>query len=162
VQDFQLAMEQAAVCGGAAIVIRGHADPTRMLRAFLEEGRASGMMRKQVQAGEDVYLYDDQPFDLAETSKVLELVKAGDSKQALEIARSAANLSQDRADMVYEKLREFADSKGLDLEANQFSAIGVGVAEPIYPVPQTWEEAKENMRVEFRLQTFPPEEKFEF
>ena len=162
VQDFQLAIEQAAVCGGAAIVIRGHADPTRMLRAFLEEGRANGMIRKQVRAGKEVYLHDDQPFDLADTSKVLELVKAGDSEQALEIARSAANLSQDRADMVYAKLREFADSKGLDLEANQFSAIGVGAAEPIHPVPQTWEEAKENMRVEFRLQTFPPEEKFEF
>jgi hypothetical protein len=158
-QEFQLALEQAAVCGGAAIVIRGHVDPTEVLRAFLSQGQANGSVRRTLEAGKEVYYFNDQPIDLTKTAVVMKAIKGGKFEQAAELANQATALSQGRADAVLEALRGFAKSKQVDLQENQFTSVGVGVSEPIFPLSKTWEEAKQNMRVEFRLQTFPPESK---
>ena len=159
VQDFQLAIDQAAVCGGAAIVIRGHTDPTLVVRAFLEEGLADGSIRRALESGKAVYYYNEKVIDLHKTAEVLKAIKEGKFPRATELVRGAITLSQSRADSVKEALEKHAESKQLDLQENQFTSVGVGISEPVFAVPKKWEEAKQNMRVEFRLQTFPPEAK---
>jgi outer membrane protein OmpA-like peptidoglycan-associated protein len=156
-QEFQLALDQAAVCGGAAIVIRGHADPTEVLRAILSEGKANGTVRQTLEAGKEVCYFNGQPIDLSDTAAVVKAIKGGKFEHAAYLVDGAVKLSQDRADAVLEALRGYAKSRQLDLQENQFTSVGVGMAEPVVAVPKTFEEARKNMRVEFRLQTFPPE-----
>ena len=52
---------------------------------------------------------------------------------------------------------EFAKSKGLIIDRTQIQPIGVGIREPFVAVPRNPEEAKQNMRVEFRVVTITSE-----
>jgi hypothetical protein len=54
-------------------------------------------------------------------------------------------------------LIEYAKSKGIAIDKSQIQAVGVGVREPFVAKPRNLEEAKQNMRVEFRLVRVTPE-----
>jgi len=157
--DFQVVLDQYAAYGVAAIVIRGHVDPTLVLRAFVDEGMRKGTVQKTLQAGKVVYLLNNERIDLRDTKNLLQEIGQGQFEKAADIARQARTLSQNRANAVLDALTAFAESQQMDLDKRRFTVMGVGVEEPKKPVPTTWEEAKENMRVEFRLQTVPPEAK---
>jgi outer membrane protein OmpA-like peptidoglycan-associated protein len=64
---------------------------------------------------------------------------------------TALNLSKDRAEAVKNAIVQFAKSKEYLLDAGQIAPTGVGIARPLIAKPKSLEEAKENMRVEFRL-----------
>ena len=52
---------------------------------------------------------------------------------------------------------EFAKSKGVQLDKSQIQPVGVGIREPFVAKPANMEQAKQNMRVEFRVVRVPAE-----
>jgi hypothetical protein len=54
-------------------------------------------------------------------------------------------------------LVEFAQQQQVNLDVSQMQPVGAGILEPLIPKPASLEEAKENMRVEFRIVRVPAE-----
>jgi len=68
-----------------------------------------------------------------------------------ETMHAALNLSQGRAKEVQKSILDFAKAKDIDVDESQIQPVGVGIREPVVPRPRSMEQAKQNMRVEFRL-----------
>ena len=68
-----------------------------------------------------------------------------------ETMQAALNLSRKRAEAVRESIVKYAEAKGLKIDQSQVQPVGVGIREPFIAKPTTIDEAKQNMRVEFRL-----------
>ena len=75
------------------------------------------------------------------------------------IKQAAKNLSYSRANAVREQIINYASSKGINLDINQFSIIGHGIEAPKHSVPNTKEEWQQNMRVQFKIIQVEAEEK---
>ncbi len=45
----------------------------------------------------------------------------------------------------------FAKQQGVNVDLSQITPVGAGISEPVIAKPRSMEEAKENMRVEFRI-----------
>ncbi|MEI7462685.1 MAG: hypothetical protein WCK15_25060, partial [Pirellula sp.] len=107
------------------------------------------------------YFLNGKPLDLSRTKEVLELVKGGafggGDPDPLITMQAALNLSKSRADAVYLELQRYAKQSQMNIDLSQIVPIGVGITEPIIPKPRNLEEAKENMRVEFRIVKVNPE-----
>jgi outer membrane protein OmpA-like peptidoglycan-associated protein len=161
-KDFQRAVEAASTFGNAVIAIGGHADPTLMLRQMVEAGMKKGNLERTGSPGAYQYTIDGKPFDLADPAVVQEAIKAGkfsgigqkDPKRTLVALQQ---LSQDRADAVKKAIVEYAGAKGYRLDPSQIQPVGVGAREPLVAKPTTQAEARQNMRVEFRLMKVPVE-----
>ena len=65
--------------------------------------------------------------------------------------QAALNLSRRRAEAVRDALISYAQNENLLLDASQIQPVGVGIREPFIARPRSLAEARENMRVEFRL-----------
>ena len=74
-----------------------------------------------------------------------------------ETMQAALNLSHARAQAVKKSIIEFAQSQGFNLDASQIQPVGMGITEPVIPKPQSMAQARENMRVEFRIVKVPAE-----
>lgn len=160
--DFQRAVEAASTFGNAVIAIGGHADPTLMLRYIVEAGMEKGILKRTGAAGNYEYTLNGKPFDLADPVAVNEAVKAGTfsggvKTDPLRTLRALEKLSQDRAEAVKQAIVDFANSKGYRLDTSQIKPAGVGAREPLVAKPSSQEEARQNMRVEFRLMKVPVE-----
>jgi len=71
--------------------------------------------------------------------------------------QSALNLSRSRAEAVRDSIIEFAKSKGVQMDRSQIQPVGVGIREPFIAKPANMDQAKQNMRVEFRVVRVPAE-----
>jgi outer membrane protein OmpA-like peptidoglycan-associated protein len=71
--------------------------------------------------------------------------------------QSALNLSRSRAEAVRDSVIAFARSKGVQMDKTQIQPVGVGIREPFVSKPANMEQAKQNMRVEFRVVRIPAE-----
>ena len=60
------------------------------------------------------------------------------------------NRTRKRAEEVRNSVIAYAKAQGLEIDASQIQPVGVGVREPIIPVPNQ-NNADVNRRVEFRL-----------
>ncbi len=65
--------------------------------------------------------------------------------------QAALNLSKLRADAVRASVAKYAETTGVNLDLSQITPVGAGIAEPVIAKPRNMDEAKENMRVEFRI-----------
>ena len=65
--------------------------------------------------------------------------------------QAALNLSRNRAGAVKKSVTEYAKAQGITMDLSQMQPQGVGIAEPFIAKPRSMDEAKQNMRVEFRL-----------
>ena len=160
--DFQRALESASTFGNAVMAIGGHADPTLMLRYVVEAGMNMGTLSRTGSAGSYQYTLDGQPFDLADPAAVQEAIKAGKfsgggQKDPARTMRALEKLSQDRAEAVKKAVVDYANSKSYRLDVSQIQPAGVGMREPLVAKPASAEEARQNMRVEFRLMKVPME-----
>lgn len=160
--DFQRLMEASRTFGNSVILIRGHSDPTLALQNFFWAARAKGLL-----TGESPNLkFKDKALDLNDTGEVIRCIQsenlAGLSRKDKEgkvvtiddpkvTVAAALQLSKTRADTVRTSLQEYAKKKGYPLDLSQIQPQGVGIAEPINPRPRNMAQAKENMRVEFRV-----------
>lgn len=155
-KSFQEAISLADKYGGAALVIRGHADPAQTLSDFVSAGMKKGTLKRTGQPGNYSYYLNGQPLDLASTEKLVKLITDGsfdgvDGSNPRETMQAAQNLSLARAQEVREALMKYAKQKGVTIDSTQLQPQGVGIKEPIIAKPKNLEDAKKNMRVEFRL-----------
>ena len=154
-KDFLRAVEAAGTFGNAAIAVRGHADPTLMLRQAVQAGMANGHLKQTGETGNYKYTLDGEELDLEDTAAVLKLIKAGkfsggkaDPEKTM---KGLIKLSQDRGDAVRDAIVKFAKSKSLRLDASQIKAVGVGGSDPAVAKPASGPDMAKNRRVEFRL-----------
>jgi ABC-type nitrate/sulfonate/bicarbonate transport system substrate-binding protein len=158
--DFQRALETASLFGNAAILIRGHADPSFLLNLFKKAGLADEVIRD---AGGDEFklVSDGSKFKLADTKKVLKIIadsnlSEGPGKRSLaDIVKALKNLSNERAKAVRASVTEYGQNHNLVLDASQIRSEGVGIAEPAHGNPHSDEEAAKNRRVEFSIIKVP-------
>lgn len=153
--EFQRAVKAASTFGNAKVVIRGHSDPTKTLIDLVQSGIEKGILKQSGTAGNFRYFYDGKALDLTNTKNVVELIKAGafsgGKADPVVTMQAALNLSKKRADAVRDAVTKFAKQAGVNLDLSQIVPVGAGVSEPVIAKPRNLEEAKENMRVEFRI-----------
>ena len=153
--EFNRALKAAATFGNARIVIRGHSDPTKTLIDFVKAGMAKGLIKQSGTAGNYRYFYKGAPLDLTNIKEVSSLIEAGSfagGKDDPTVTMHAAMaLSKSRADQVRDALSKYASQLGVKVDLSQITPVGAGISEPIVAKPKTLDEAKENMRVEFRI-----------
>ena len=160
--EFRRAVETASTFGNAVVVIRGHSDPTKTLVDLVRAGLSTGVLSRSGSSGDYQYFFDGRPIDLETTPRLLELIEAGRfdgvaDANPRETMQAALNLSRARAVAVRSAIVDFASDQGLRLDATQIQPVGVGVAEPLIAKPTNMSEARQNMRVEFRLVKVPAE-----
>lgn len=161
--EFNRAIESASTFGNTVVVIRGHSDPTQTLVTLVKTGLAKGVLQRSGQAGNYQYFLNKKPLDLSQTDAVVKLIQSGvfdegtDGATARETLQAALNLSLARADAVKQAVVKFAQTKGFNLDISQIQPVGAGILEPLVAKPSNVEEAKKNMRVEFRIVKVPAE-----
>ena len=160
--EFRRVVADSQVFGNAVIVIRGHSDPTKTLVDFIKAGMAKNIItRTGDQKTGYKYYMNSKPLDLTATLTVMKAIGdgqfAGSDPNPQETMQAALNLSQTRADAVKKAVVEYAKKANLNLDISQVKPVGVGIREPIIAKPSNMEEAKKNMRVEFRLIRVAPE-----
>ncbi|MBN2505460.1 MAG: ABC transporter substrate-binding protein [Verrucomicrobia bacterium] len=154
--EFQRVVETADKFGNAAIAIRGHADPTKTLADLVRAGIAKGVLKRAGTAGNYSYSLNGNLLDLAATTQITQLIEGGafdglPDVNPRETMQAALNLSRLRAESVRDAVVDYAKSKGLTLDKSQIQPVGVGIREPFVAKPRNLDEARQNMRVEFRI-----------
>lgn len=159
--EFLRALKQASQFGNARVVIRGHADPTKTLMDLVKAGTAKGLIQQNGTPGNYRYFMNGKPLDLSRTKEVVELIKAGalggGSVDPMVTMQAALTLSLSRAEAVKKSLEKYASESGINVDLSQIVPLGAGIMEPVIPKPRNMDEAKENMRVEFRIVKVNPE-----
>lgn len=154
--EYERVIEMADKFGNAAVAIRGHSDPTKTILDMVKAGMAKGILKRSGSSGNYKYSLKGKPLDLNQTQAVIRLIEAGDFDGAndanpRETMQAALNLSKKRAEAVRDSIIKYAKSKGVRFDASQIQSAGAGISEPFIAKPTSMEEARQNMRVEFRL-----------
>jgi ABC-type nitrate/sulfonate/bicarbonate transport system substrate-binding protein len=153
--EFTRALKAASTFGNARVVIRGHSDPTKTLNDFVSAGISKGILQRNGVAGNYRYFYQGRPLDITNVKGLVELIKAGSfgggNTDPMITMQAALNLSKSRADAVKTALSDYATQTKSNLDLSQIVPIGAGISEPVIPRPRSPDEARENMRVEFRI-----------
>ncbi len=159
--EFMRAIQSASTFGNAVVVIRGHSDPTRTLRELVNAGIKKGLIERTGRSGQYKYFLQGRPLDVNAIDTIVKLVETGEFEgtehKPRETMQAALNLSQARAAAVKQSLVNFAQQQGVNLDISQVQPVGAGIVEPVIPRPRSLNEAKENMRVEFRIVRVPAE-----
>ncbi len=154
--EYQRVVETADKYGNAVIAVRGHADPTKTLLELVKAGMAKGIIKRSGSRGNYRYSLNGRPLDLKATRSLVQLIEKGEfdgapGHNARATMQAALNLSRKRAEAVRDSIIKYAASKGVSIDKTQIQPVGVGVREPFIAKPSSMDEAKQNMRVEFRL-----------
>lgn len=155
-KDYQRVIEMADKFGNAVIAVRGHSDPTKTLYDLVRAGMEKGIIKRSGSKGDYRYSLKGRPLDLTATQTIAELIQSGVFDGATkanprETMQAALNLSKKRADAVRDSIIAYAQQKGMHIDKSQIQGIGAGVREPFIAKPTSMDEARQNMRVEFRL-----------
>lgn len=160
--DFQRVARTASTFGNAVIVIEGHSDPTLALMHFYWAAKAKGLLT----GDKGNYKFDGKPLTLTDTQAILNAVNSHnlsgqkrknqkgeivDIPNPRDTVVAAQSLSQTRAKAVKDAVEKYVKAKGLQFDISQVQPYGVGIADPVNPRPRNMEQAKENMRVVFRV-----------
>lgn len=153
--EFQRALKAASTFGNARVVIRGHSDPTKALGELVRAGIAKGVITQSGTRNNYRYFYNGKPLDVEDTPKIVELIETGTfgggKNDPAVTMQAALNLSKARAEEVKNAVVAYAKQMGANVDLSQIVPIGAGISEPIIPKPTSMDEARENMRVEFRI-----------
>lgn len=159
--EFLRAVQSASTYGRAVVQIRGHSDPTKTLVDMIKAGMQKGSIKRTGTRGNYKYYLNGKPLDLTATEQMAAEIEKGsfDGTQPNPRAtmQAALNLSQARAEAVRDAIIGFAKGNGYQLDPTQIQPSGVGVTEPVIAKPTNLAQAKQNMRVEFRLIKPPAE-----
>jgi len=163
--EFNRALQSASTFGGAAVVIRGHSDPTLTLVRLLESGMQKGIIQRVGQPKAYRYYLKSTTgsveLDLNRTAELVKLIEAGafegGKDSPLQTMQAALNLSLARAEAVKQAIVDYAKERNINVNLSQLKPLGAGISEPVISKPQSLEEAKQNMRVEFRIVKVNPE-----
>ena len=153
--EFQRAIQSASTFGNSVVVIRGHSDPTKTLVDLIQAGLAKGVLTRSGKSGNYKYFFDGKELNLDQTGKIVDLIKKGafdgTSPSPRETMQAALNLSKSRAESVTDAIVEYAKSQNVNLDKSQIQPVGASILEPLIAKPRNMQEAKQNMRVEFRI-----------
>lgn len=154
--EFLRVVELSRRYGNAVVAIRGHSDPTKTLLDLVKAGIEKGILKRSGSSGNYSYSIEGRALDLKETDRVIELIDQGafdgaNENNPRETMQAALNLSLHRAEAVRDAITTYAQAKGLTLDESQIQPVGVGIREPFIAKPSNMDEARKNMRVEFRL-----------
>ncbi len=153
--EFNRALKAASTFGNARVVVRGHSDPTKTLLDFIRAGMQRGIIKQTGNAGNYRYFYKEQPLDVGNIKEVIKVIETGGlgggKDDPLVTMQAAMALSKARADQVKASLVDYARQQNITVDLSQITPVGAGITEPVIAKPRTLEEAKENMRVEFRI-----------
>jgi len=154
--EYQRVVEMADKYGNAVFAIRGHSDPTKTLYDLVKAGIQKGLLKRSGSKGNYRYSFKGRPLDMTSTGTVAKLIEAGEFDGApgvnpRQTMQAALNLSCKRAEAVRDSIIQYARQKGIGLDKSQIQPVGVGIREPFIAKPTNMGEAKQNMRVEFRL-----------
>ncbi len=153
--QFQQVVDQAARFRNAVVVVVGHSDPTATLGDLVKGGLGKGILTRVEGVGGVRYFLNQQPLDLTKTEQIVQLIERGSFSGTKPDPRAtmtaALNLSKERAESVKDAIVGFAKQKQYLLDPAQIAPTGIGISRPVIAKPRSLEEAKENMRVEFRL-----------
>ena len=159
--EFNRAIQAASTFGNAVIVVRGHSDPTQTLREFINAGIKKGLIKRQGQSKNYKYFFKGRPLDVDAIGEVVKMIESGSFEgtdhKPRETMQAALNLSYARAEAVKQSLVQFAQQQKINLDTSQLQPVGAGILEPVIAKPKTLDEAKQNMRVEFRIVRVPAE-----
>lgn len=159
--EFERAVKTASTFGNAAVVVTGHSDPTQTLVTLIRAGMQKGLIKRTGSKGDYKYFFNGSELELTDTRAVIKTIKEGGfdggEHNPRATMQAALNLSLDRAKAVTEALKKFAADKGLNLDQSQIQSVGAGIMEPIIAKPKNIEQARENMRVEFKIVKVPAE-----
>lgn len=153
--DFSRALEAASTFGNARLVIRGHSDPTKTLGDMLRAGMSKGLIKQQGSAGNYQYFLQGRKLDLEQIGILQGMIDqglfAGGNPDPKVTMQAALTLSRKRAEEVTDALLKYAENQGVTVDQSQITPIGAGISDPVIPKPKNLEDAKQNMRVEFRI-----------
>jgi hypothetical protein len=132
------------------VEIRGHSDPTKLLREFVRIGTDKGVLTSK---GDAVSLKDGSKVDLNDVKSVAAILKKENfgSDELKTLLDDLHKLSEGRADNVRSAVVGYAGSKGYTLDKSQIRAAGAGCVEPVVARVHTDEDLQKNRRVEFRI-----------
>lgn len=163
-QQFDTAIVNAAKLGGAALAIRGHADPAKVLGHVVCVGTAAKVLEQRGVEGSRKYFTNGREFKLEATGDVAAAIqqgkfdahgithpRTGEECRPRELMLATRDLSQKRANKVRDAFLAYAKKKGARVDASQVHALGAGILEPLIPVPRSLDDARQNTRVEFAL-----------
>jgi len=160
--DFLRAAQNSRTFGNTVILIRGHSDPTMALQNFFWAAQAKGLITGTT----GNYKFKGKALDLADTREVVAAIQSENLAGLMRTTSdgrkvpiddpkttvaAALQLSSARAENVKKSMQEYAKKKGITLDLSQIQPQGIGIADPINPRPRNMGQAKENMRVEFRI-----------
>ncbi len=154
--EYQRVIDTLGKFGNAVIAIRGHADPTKTLLDCVRAGVKKGTLKRTGTQGNYKYSLSGKPLSLTNTADIMRLVAEGQfdgvpQHNPRETMQVALNLSRVRAEVVCASVLDFAKKNGIEIDKTQIHPLGVGIREPFIAKPTSMKEAKQNMRVEFRL-----------
>jgi len=160
--DFKRFAEVQATFANAAIIIEGHSDPTLALQQFFWAAKAKNI----ITGSKGSYKFRGRALSLTDTDSVVRAIQSenlsgqtrknrrgqtvsiDDPKQTV---AAALQLSKARGIEVKEAIEEFARSNGYQIDMSAVIPHGVGIADPVNPRPRNMQQARENMRVVFRV-----------
>jgi ABC-type nitrate/sulfonate/bicarbonate transport system substrate-binding protein len=161
-KDFERALEQASLFGNAVVAIQGHADPSLMVRRFLQGAKDKGLLKGN---GPGAWaLADGKKLDPKDTPTILALIDKdpgltysdeGGRGTLQSAVKALQDLSERRAEEVRKSVVNYAGARGLLLEQSQIRSRGVGVREPVDGFPTDEVGFAKNRRVEFRIIKVP-------
>lgn len=164
--EFDRALKSASTFGGAAVVIRGHSDPTKTLVQLVKSGLKKGVIRRTGQRGSYRYFLNtrgqNRELDLTAMEETVRLIESGafegTADSPLQTMQAALNLSFARSEAVRQAIVDYAKRSGVNVNLSQLQAVGAGISDPVISKPSNMAEARQNMRVEFRIVKVNPEE----
>ena len=160
--DFQRFAKAQATFGNAAILVEGNSDPTLALQHFYWAAKAKGLLT----GTRGNYKFKGKKITLENTAAIVAAIQGEDLSgqtrknkdgQKVEIpdprttVAAAQQLSKERADAAIKSIKEYAKKHGLHIDISAALPSGVGIAKPAIPRPRNLQQAKENMRVVFRV-----------
>jgi outer membrane protein OmpA-like peptidoglycan-associated protein len=154
--EYNRVLDALGKFGNAVIVVRGHTDPTLVLKELINAGKAKGILQQTGTPGNYRYSFRGRPLRVEDTGEIVRLIEAGEFDGVAgcnprETMQACLNLSRNRAEAVRRSILKFAGAKDLELDQSQIQPVGVGIREPFIAKPRSMAEAKQNMRVEFRI-----------
>jgi outer membrane protein OmpA-like peptidoglycan-associated protein len=155
-EEYERVVRSASKFGNAVMAIRGHSDPTKSLVEMLKVGMSKGIIKRSGNKGNYRYSMNGRSLDLNATEEIIKAITSGKldghaQYNPRQTMQAALNLSRRRAEAVRDALIGYAQNENLSLDASQIQPVGVGIREPFIARPRSLAEARENMRVEFRL-----------
>ncbi len=153
--EFARALKAASTFGNARLVIRGHSDPTKTLVDMIRAGMGKGLIKQTGTRGNYSYFLKGKPLDLNQVDTLLEIIDegtfSGSNPDPKVTMQAALNLSKKRAEAVSAALLQFAKAENVTIDQSQITPVGAGIVDPVIAKPANPQQAKENMRVEFRI-----------